>query len=286
MFFAVVSFSTLVALDGIRNYLTGNFYQQGRIYGSDSAITANPNDLALTLNLALPLALALLQINQNKFKRLFFFSYLILATFAIFCTFSRGGFIVLVVIILLHLVKFFKTVGPKILVPAILFLILCGFLLPEGYTDRLEMIFDHSRDPTGSAVARKVHTFDAIEIILKHPLLGMGLNMHNLGLHDMSGSWGVVHNVYLQIGADLGIPAMVAFMILLFKLIRKMQFIQKDPNIVAQSSEIAPLAQGIEISLIAFAVASLFHPVAYHFYFYYLAGYAVSLNRITSSDDA
>ena len=36
------------------------------------------------------------------------------------------------------------------------------------------------------------------------------------------------------------------------------------------------LAEGIQVSLFAFAIAALFHPVAYHFYFYYIAGLALA----------
>jgi len=36
------------------------------------------------------------------------------------------------------------------------------------------------------------------------------------------------------------------------------------------------LAEGIQVSLAVFAVAALFHPVAYHFYFYYMAGLALA----------
>jgi hypothetical protein len=38
----------------------------------------------------------------------------------------------------------------------------------------------------------------------------------------------------------------------------------------------------LEISLVAFAVAAMFHPVGYHFYFYILAGLAVALRSIQS----
>ena len=43
------------------------------------------------------------------------------------------------------------------------------------------------------------------------------------------------------------------------------------------SSHLAILAQGVRISLVAFAVAAFFHPIAYQFYFFCLAGLAVAL---------
>jgi len=40
---------------------------------------------------------------------------------------------------------------------------------------------------------------------------------------------------------------------------------------------------GVRISLVAFVAAACFHPAGYHFYFFYIAGLAVSLRLIASS---
>jgi hypothetical protein len=39
----------------------------------------------------------------------------------------------------------------------------------------------------------------------------------------------------------------------------------------------------LRVSLIAFAVAAMFHPVAYHFYFYAIAGLAVAAASICAA---
>ena len=39
------------------------------------------------------------------------------------------------------------------------------------------------------------------------------------------------------------------------------------------------LAGGVQIALVAFAVESFFHPVAYQFYFYCIGGLAVALQN-------
>ena len=40
------------------------------------------------------------------------------------------------------------------------------------------------------------------------------------------------------------------------------------------------LAVATKVSLIGFAVAAMFHPVAYHFYFYIVAGFAIAIRGI------
>jgi O-antigen ligase len=175
--------------------------------------------------------------------------------------------------------KMFRKAGPKVLIAAIGLMIIFVSILPQGYTDRMSTIFDFSKDSSGSAQIRKATTIQALQILLEHPILGVGLGQNVLALNDRGFYWQRIHNVYLEIGAELGIIPMFIFIILLWKLIRNMRFIQKESVIFEQKQEIVLLAQAIEISLIGFAVGAVFHPVAYHFYFYYLAGFGVAIKK-------
>jgi hypothetical protein len=42
---------------------------------------------------------------------------------------------------------------------------------------------------------------------------------------------------------------------------------------------LGPLAEGVQVSLAAFFVAAMFHPIAYQFYFFTIAGLAVALKN-------
>ena len=48
----------------------------------------------------------------------------------------------------------------------------------------------------------------------------------------------------------------------------------------AGSARLFAIAEAVQVSLIAFAVAAFFHPGGYHFLFFLLAGQAVALRRI------
>ena len=50
-----------------------------------------------------------------------------------------------------------------------------------------------------------------------------------------------------------------------------------------RDERLAAMAGAVRISLIAFGVAAFFYPVAYYFYFYYLAGLAVALRNTSGS---
>ena len=68
----------------------------------------------------------------------------------------------------------------------------------------------------------------------------------------------------------------------LFAARRVRRRLQRDPD----SGELAQLAHGVEMAVMAFAVGALFSPVPYHFYFYYPAGLAVALNVMANDIEA
>ena len=65
---------------------------------------------------------------------------------------------------------------------------------------------------------------DALRIMLEHPLFGVGFNMDTLATVEKGGGWIDTHNAYLKVGAGLGIPGLVVYLLLIwhvFKAIRE-----------------------------------------------------------------
>jgi hypothetical protein len=62
--------------------------------------------------------------------------------------------------------------------------------------------------------------------------------------------------------------------------------VQRDSREISAFRDLFYLAEGIQLSLLAFAVAAFFHPVGYHVYFYYLAGLAVALKNVWATHEA
>jgi len=286
MWLLIILFCSFLAVVSIRAYFAGDFIENtNRITGGLSPITSNPNDMALTLILIVPLSLSLLNTSQTRVQKILCLTYLVLSAAGIVCTFSRGGFLTLATVYGLFFLKMARKNGMKMLFLGMLVLVLFIFLIPEEYLYRITSITDFSKDATGSASSRVWLTKTGFRLLMERPLLGYGLGMNILAIKDASSTWHQIHNVYLQIGVEIGIAGMLIFIYLLVKLIKRMRFIQKAFNNLSVQPEKFYLAQGIEISLIAFAVAGIFHPVAYHFYFYYIAGFAVCLTRIILTNE-
>jgi O-antigen ligase len=159
---------------------------------------------------------------------------------------------------------------------AALVLAIGGFtLLPAGYANRLSTIQNIEADPTGSAQDRWADTKTAVHYMITHPIVGCGVGQNMLALNEARGmQWKEVHNVYLEYGVELGFPGLILFVVLLWSSIGRARRAQRLAAEVGRK-DVASIAEGIEVALMGFSIASFFHPVAYHFYFYLFAGLAI-----------
>ncbi len=279
-----------IAVTGIRNFLSGTLVAGAaqlpvkRILGYDAPLTENPNDLALMLNLILPLTVALWLIHRGRVTRLFLGGVALLAVVAVILTFSRAGFLTLATMTAIYCWRLRKR-PERGWAMAVVVLALCAVpFLPSGYLDRLATIASIDSDPTGSAQARWGDTVAAASFVVRHPIVGAGVGMNILALNEERGpAWKMVHNVYLQVAVDLGLPGLVLFLLLLFGSIASVARTRRRAAGDPAARGVFHLAEALEIGLIGFAVAALFYPVAYNFYFYELAGLATAAQAVSGA---
>jgi len=274
-----------LAATGVSNYLAGEFLSTGargfyRITGYMGVLTANPNDLALMLNLIIPLTGALIA-DARGMRRVFAVATMLLCVAAVILTFSRAGFLTLAATGVLFLAVLIrrKAHGTAL---AFLLLALCAVpLLPDGYVTRLSTITNIDEDVTGSAQGRWRDTKVAAGLVAKNPIIGAGIGQDILVMNDERGidTWRRVHNAYLQYGVDLGVPGLLLFAWLHLTCYRTARTVEKRAAREPPLRALQPLASGVRISLVAFGVAAMFHPIAYQFYFFSIAGLAVALRN-------
>ena len=275
-----------LAATALANYRSGVFITSAtssvqRIAGyvGGAGLAGNPNDLALMLNLLLPLTGALFVISKQPWLRLVALGVLILSVAAVIVTFSRAGFITLAVIAVATFAAMVRrgALGAAVVV---VFLALGAFVLtPDQYFTRLATITNIEADTTGSAQGRWDDYFVSLEYIRMHPIAGAGLGQDLLALNATRGhsTWRSVHNAYLQAAVDLGIPGMTLLLALLLASFANARRVRRAALRRPDLHGLAVMATGVHVSLLAFSVAAFFHPIAYQFYFFCLAGLAVAL---------
>lgn len=274
-----------LALTAIGHYASGVYFDGlsavDRIVGYEGGMAKNPNDLALVLTLLLPLAVALVQQTRHSAARLLFSGIVLLYVAGVIVTFSRGGFVTLLAILAVYLWSLLRRGRWKPVLLCLGLAVATMAFFPEGYSRRLSTIVAIEEDPTGSAQTRWTDTVAALKHVNQHPIVGAGIGMDILALDVLRGETGKhVHNVYLQYAVDLGLPGLALFLWLYVSCLRAVGRVARAPEAAPEIPGMRAMAEGIRVSLLAFGIAALFHPVAYQFYFYLIAGLAVAIGSL------
>jgi O-antigen ligase len=141
----------------------------------------------------------------------------------------------------------------------------------------------------GSTQARLALLFDSIELTLEHPLFGVGMaqfpeqNWEHKKLQGKPGanfSAVVTHNVYTQFSSEIGIPALILFVVLLIQCFRTIGKIIK----MAQDQDLVISAQALRLSLVVLAASGFFLAVAYSQMFYIMGGITARLYMCVLED--
>src|SRR5687767_1469133 len=273
---------------GVSNYLSGEVLSTGvpglkRIYGymGGSGLAANPNDLALMLNLIIPIAAALMISTRHLAARGVAAIAMLISIAGVIVTFSRAGFLTLAAtgVMLLAVLARRHSNGAGALLVAVALVV--PVLVPDSYFDRLSTITDIEADRTGSAQGRWQDVIVSAGIVAQNPIVGAGIGNDMLALNRYRGrdTYRSVHNAYLQYAVDLGLPGLLLFAWLHIMCFRNVRRLERQAAHDERLRPLGPLAAGVQVSLVTFFVAAMFHPIAYQFYFFTIAGLAVGLKN-------
>src|SRR5262249_50442945 len=137
-------------------------------------------------------------------------------------------------------------------------------LLPKGYVERLSTITNIGDDKTGSAQGRYQDLYVALDVVSRHPVTGVGIGQDMIAVNQARGhsTWRSVHNAYLQYAVDLGVPGFLLFAWLHLLCFRSARAVEKRALKEPALHELIPISEGVQVSLVVFFVAALFHPIA------------------------
>lgn len=282
LWFLILGVSIYLSVNVISDYQSGVFLigaaetNTQRVMGVIKGLFDNSNDLALHLVTIIPIAFALGIEKKGLLRKLVYFPITLLMVAAVIITFSRGGFLGLIAMVLVFARKLSRRNKTAALATVVLGVIFFLAVAPASYSGRLATIFDSASDITGSSSQRTQVLKRSILVALRYPLFGVGIgNFHHKSFQELG-----THNAYTQVAAETGIAAMVCYIILLVHPLRKLRLMEREMFERNETSRYYYLAIGLQASLVGYMVASFFAAVAYQWYIYYLVGYAIALRRI------
>lgn len=271
----VLAASLMLSFSAFSDYRSGRFeFGGGRVKGMLGGMFDNPNDLALHLVTMVPLAVGLALARRGLLMKIVYFLCATLFVAGVVVTFSRGGFLGLVVSSGVIAWKLGRK--NRFLVMTLGAVALCIFIVaaPGGYGQRVSSMF--GGDVTGSADARRDIFWRSALVALRHPVTGIGLgNFHHQGQRDQ-----VSHNAYTQVAAEMGMAALAVYLFLMVTPLRRLRDIERETLGVKERAAFYYLAVGMQASLVGYMVCSFFASVAHLWYVYYLVAYSVCLRRL------
>jgi O-antigen ligase len=238
-----------------------------RLEGVLGGIYDNSNDLAFAIVLCLPFCLAFLLQGRGPVRILMWLLAMLIMAMALFLTASRSGFIELTMTAFVCLWHF-GVKGKRPLLIAATFAVGGVLLLGVGgkLKNRFFAISGESNSQLeqtayGSYQERRQLMITSIQAMARYPIFGIGI--HNFVTY--SGIWKEVHNSFLQIGAEGGIPGLVLYLLVFrcaFANLRRLRRLDLDV-------EIRLFVVALHSSLVGFITGAFFAPEAYHYFPYF-----------------
>jgi hypothetical protein len=265
-----------VAVMSLSNFIQGINLVRGRATGS-GGIFANPNDLALAMNVLLPLAIGLGLSRPSPFSKLLYLGCAALFAATATVTHSRAGLVTIVAVGAFLLVK----VGRRY--PAAWAVgVLAAFVIVASSPGRVFTLFagsGNTESAAGSAIARWALLKRSIVVAGGNPIRWMfGVGIGNFGIVSIRDQ--VNHNSFLQVFNEAGLPAMICYTLFLFSVFRSAGVISERYRKARGHHQVWLTAITIQTSLVAYAVGSSFASVAFYWYLYYPAAFAVCLRQL------
>ena len=232
----------------------------------------DPNDLAFILVSLSPLALIFIT-DQSKLKKLLGYLTFIISTIVIIKTGSRGGGVALgIVLLYLFASKRIFSFGKKIFLISVL-LIAIFIKIDQMPIERFTTIIDLKDDYNVSSEFGRLSLWKrAAEFTLSNPVTGVGVGCFSFAIGYLRESegilprWQTAHSSYFLIAAEMGVPGILLFIVLILKNIKIFKgnlYDNKDKSILNKDTISFP----IYVSFIGLLVASAFISQSYSIIF-------------------
>ena len=217
----------------------------GRLVGALGGVFENPNDLAINIALNWPICVGFFFMARGLKKALWAVA-VIAMLIGVELTYSRSGFLAISLAGVLVIWEFAirgRRLG-LMLVAGVLGVALL-VAMPGHYLARLTSIVTGSEADSldrGSREARKELLLNSIKTAIHNPVFGVGAGNFEV----TAGSWHVAHNTYTELAAEGGFPALILFLLMLYRTMRNIKMTRASAlyQIVASKEPATDSADG------------------------------------------
>jgi O-antigen ligase len=275
--------------------LSGSELQGGRSQGG----TGDPSFFAAYQLVALPLVLTLAAHARERWQRIGLYCAVLAIIGSMFTSLSRGGFIALVIVVPLILAlpaqSFFRSAGQKRFL--LMLIVVAGALVvvraPTQVITRVDSIFASEGSGTSQGSGRVSLWLVARKTIREHPYLGIGygsfrhvsndllLNTPGVDLqhYTLRPNGAEAHNLYLGTTAELGFPGLILYLGIMGSTAVLLRRTAKRAFKVGELF-VGRVANALILSLVGWAIASIFISTETTRAFWIVVGLALALPKL------
>lgn len=274
---------------------------QGRLALPRGRFT-NPNDLGQILLMGLPFWWFIATDPRLKpSRRLMAWLAMVPIFTAMAKTGSRGS---LIAFSLVAFVLFLRSsMAHKVLIigGALVLVLMAAVLLPKATRDRYFTFFEDNEQEEQSVMQGRIEASavsstyarwgllrDSITLTFLHPVFGVGAgqfvvaqDQYSRAVRNQKGAWHVTHNTFTEYSSELGIPALLFFILAIYFTFRYASIPRTArPRGRPKHDEVSSLSFCLRLSLLAFVTSAMFGSFAYATQFPVLAALVVAFRRV------
>ncbi|MFQ5456256.1 MAG: O-antigen ligase family protein [Nitrospirota bacterium] len=295
---SLIAFSIIIIVSAYNKMFQFDASQDYGRLGGIGATLSSSNLLAFVIVLMFPLYFYSLFVEQKRIKRYLLLGITITAIFDFIATVSRGGFLGFMTMgaILMNDLSKLKRKGLVFLLITAVYI--GSFFVSDMFIERMSTIFTKPQETAYSATSQAIGSTRAREGLLEvgikmielNPLFGVGMGNFKLGNREITGATGpkqVSHVTYIDYAAEMGIPALIIYLLLLFSVLLGIQKTIKDIKDHSENKKILEMlyiSLALRNSLISYIIMSAFISIGYDFYLFFLIGLIAALRKIVTKE--
>ncbi len=250
------------------------------------------NDLATLIVTALPLALYFALAHRWLALRVLAIVGLLILVVALIRSGSRGGFLAFLALVAFILVGFTTIPARARVAGLVVILTVLSATASDKYWTQMQTIIHPHEDYNLTDDAGRVKIWKrGIGYMLARPAFGVGMGnfqtaegtlstLARAGEYGRGVRWGAAHNLFVQVGAELGIPGLLLFGTLIVSLFASLRRVTQSARASPGGKDLSRLSQSLMAALVGFVVGGFFLSLAYADMLYALAALSVALAKV------
>ncbi|WP_261344008.1 putative O-glycosylation ligase, exosortase A system-associated [Candidatus Uabimicrobium amorphum] len=287
MMYIFIPFVLSIGFYSSKSGLFGIIHPGAKIAQGPGGMMKDNNSFAMAFNMILPFVFFAGRLYSFKVLKLGLTFLFYLSIFGVVFTYSRGGFLGLVAVVILLQLKAKRNIF--ILVFGALFIGVIVFVsVPEAYKKRILTIFSSEEKRDKSAGSRLHFWKVAVIIANDNPIFGVGPGCFEVAYprYDFSkGKFGkrkAVHSCYFQMLSNNGYPGLILFLLLIFTSLLTCIYIRWKVRKRRDLEWVTYCSNTFEVSIIAYCISGAFLSMAYADLIYHLFFLVVALHKTAS----